>query len=112
LQNAITGLATPPISPDFALPPPIASIPMPDLDLGAASLPLQRDGSGPMDPLKVINETSPAADAESFAWRRDMTEEERDAREAWISEGRGRTGLRIVIVTGTFCVTLDQGSVD
>jgi hypothetical protein len=77
---------------------------MPDLDLGAASLPLQRDGSGPMDPLKVINE--------SFAWRRDMTEEERDAREAWISEGRGRTGLRIVIVTGTFCVTLDQGSVD
>lgn len=83
---------------------------MPDLDLGAASLPLQRDGSDPMDPMQVINETNPAADAERFAWRREMTEEERDAREAWISEGRGRTGLRIVIVTGTSVVKLDQES--
>lgn len=30
-----------------------------------------------------------------------MTDEERDRREEWLANSRGRKGLRIVIVTGT-----------
>lgn len=35
-----------------------------------------------------------------YDWRPDMTAQERDDREAWLAGGRGRRGLRIVIVTG------------
>lgn len=44
--------------------------------------------------------TCSAGDDDEHVWRAGMLPAERDAREAWISGGRGRKGLRIVIVTG------------
>lgn len=38
--------------------------------------------------------------AAQFAWRQDLGADERAARRTWLKEGRGRKGLRIVIVTG------------
>ncbi|KLT45009.1 UDP-Glycosyltransferase/glycogen phosphorylase [Cutaneotrichosporon oleaginosum] len=41
------------------------------------------------------------------AWHPGMSRDARDAREAWISGGRGRSGLRIVIVTENFLPKVD-----
>ena len=41
-----------------------------------------------------------SAEAPKYAWRKDLTPEEKVARSRWLSGGRGRKGLRIVIVTG------------
>jgi hypothetical protein len=65
---------------EFALPPPLESVP--ELEMPAPSLPLS---------LNTQNE---------IPWRANMTREERDEREAWLAGARGRKGLRIVIVTG------------
>jgi hypothetical protein len=85
-----TGRAHPPsplASPDaFVLPPPLDTIP--DLEIPDAALP-------PSASAGVAE-----APEEALGWRPDMSPDERDAREAWISGGRGRSGLRIVIVTG------------
>jgi len=40
------------------------------------------------------------SDNEHHVWKADMMPEEREARRRWISSGRGKKGLRIVIVTG------------
>jgi hypothetical protein len=54
----------------------------------------------------AISETLPSSemggdqDEERYTWRPHMTLQERDQREAWLAESRGRKGLRIVIVTG------------
>ncbi|WVQ97294.1 hypothetical protein IAU59_004405 [Kwoniella sp. CBS 9459] len=45
--------------------------------------------------------------AARFAWRKGMTESEKDAREAWLAGSRGRRGLRIVIVTENFLPKVD-----
>ena len=49
------------------------------------------------------------ARVEAVQWRPDMTSEEKAQRREWLSVSRGRSGLRIVIVTGgsTASVTLD-----
>lgn len=41
---------------------------------------------------------------DGYLWREDMTDEERDRREEWLANSRGRKGLRIIIVTGTFSI--------
>lgn len=82
-QTRRTHPTSPLASPDgLVLPPPVD---IPDLDIPEAALP--------------PNVTQLEAD-DSMPWRPDMTAAEKDAREAWISESRGRKGLRIVIVTG------------
>ena len=81
---------------------------MPSLDLGEASLPLEITDIDAMmsnvykaqEPIFAPTPPPAVGDDERYTWRRDMSETERDEREAWISEGRGRSGLRIVIVTG------------
>ena len=50
--------------------------------------------------------------AEKFAWKADLTPEEKKERLSWLSQGRGRKGLRIVIVTGksTFLIPFGTNS--
>ncbi|BEI93893.1 uncharacterized protein CcaverHIS019_0603520 [Cutaneotrichosporon cavernicola] len=76
----------------FVLPPPLDTIP--DDDIPEAALP-------PPTTAKTPNAT------DEHAWRPFMSPEERDAREAWISGARGRSGLRIVIVTENFLPKVD-----
>jgi hypothetical protein len=77
------------VSPELVLPPPLEPVPLvlPEPSLSYAS----------------VNNEYPFAKRveEEWTYSRDMTPEERDKREEWLSEGRGRRGLRIVIVTGT-----------
>ncbi|WVR06117.1 hypothetical protein IAU60_003147 [Kwoniella sp. DSM 27419] len=68
-----------------------ASIPELDLDAGA-------------EPSKY--DTVPAVE-EKCEWRKGMSEEEKDQREGWLAGGRGRKGLRIVIVTENFLPKVD-----
>ncbi|OXC81437.1 hypothetical protein J005_06492 [Cryptococcus neoformans] len=44
---------------------------------------------------------------DGYLWREDMTDEERDRREEWLANSRGRKGLRIVIVTENFLPKVD-----
>jgi len=77
------GLSSPLATPDdedFALPPPLEAVP--DLEMPAAAM-----------------DMSPPA-AAVHAWRPGMSREDKDAREEWLADARGRRGLRIVIVTG------------
>jgi hypothetical protein len=70
------------------LPPPMN---MPDLDLPDPSLPYDIFANGKRDgPVK----------SEKHVWTAGMSSEKRDGRERWLAGGRGRMGLRIVIVTG------------
>ncbi|WWC86532.1 uncharacterized protein L201_001409 [Kwoniella dendrophila CBS 6074] len=46
-------------------------------------------------------------DSSKYLWRKGMSESEKDSREAWLSSGRGRKGLRIVIVTENFLPKVD-----
>jgi hypothetical protein len=39
-------------------------------------------------------------EAAKYAWKEVMSREEKEARTRWLACGRGRKGLRIVIVTG------------
>ena len=78
------------VSPDFILPPPMEPVP---LELPEPSL--------SYDGFSKENERIDAKNTEGeWNWSADMTLEERDHREAWLAGGRGRRGLRIVIVTG------------
>lgn len=77
----------------LALPPPLGE--MPDFELPDAAMSFGRGADEPRP--RCIPERSTDS---NHAWRRDMTTEEKDARADWISERRGRPGLRIVIVTG------------
>lgn len=75
-----------PIEDELELPPPMPLDSVPELDMPEPSL-----------------ATESAADAEEnekHRWRPGMSREEKDARESWIAGARGRSGLRIVIVTG------------
>jgi hypothetical protein len=50
--------------------------------------------------LSVEDQAKLAIEAEKHVWTPDLSVEEKEARSEWLSQGRGRTGLRIVIVTG------------
>ncbi|GMK54170.1 hypothetical protein CspeluHIS016_0107560 [Cutaneotrichosporon spelunceum] len=76
----------------FALPPPLDTI---------------TDDDIPEAPLPPPTTTQAPAGTDKHAWRPSMPAEERDAREAWISGARGRSGLRIVIVTENFLPKVD-----
>ncbi|WVW82623.1 hypothetical protein I302_104634 [Kwoniella bestiolae CBS 10118] len=73
-----------------SVPPPLASA-IPDFDLD--SIPEEIPESEE-DPVKHV-------------WRKGMSEAEKDERELWLSEKRGRKGLRIVIVTENFLPKVD-----
>ena len=79
------------VSPTFVLPPPLEPTP---LALPEPSL-TYRPGNkeSPMQQKEVEQE---------WSYSRDMTPQDRDKREEWLAGGRGRRGLRIVIVTGTY----------
>ncbi|ODN78047.1 hypothetical protein L202_05129 [Cryptococcus amylolentus CBS 6039] len=86
-------------SPDFRLPPPMS---VPELDLddvggGRAGVAHGEKGDGRWED----------DGEEKYRWREDMTGEEREAREAWLASGRGKKGLRIVIVTENFLPKVD-----
>ncbi|KAJ9101246.1 hypothetical protein QFC21_003465 [Naganishia friedmannii] len=51
------------------------------------------------------NATSPSNDA--AIWKSDMSLDERRARRQWLSGGRGRKGLRVMIVTENFLPKVD-----
>lgn len=63
---------------------------VPELDLPESSL--------------ADDQPAPPEEQDKYRWRPGMSREEKDARESWIAGGRGRSGLRIVIVTGEFGV--------
>ncbi|WVQ82465.1 hypothetical protein IAT38_004594 [Cryptococcus sp. DSM 104549] len=101
--------SSPTSSPEFALPPSIAQ-PIPTLDLDAPSLPSEDvhvDLRHASDARRDLADLANEKDAERYAWREGMSEEERDKREAWLAAGRGRKGLRIVIVTENFLPKVD-----
>ncbi|WVQ76957.1 hypothetical protein IAR50_006636 [Cryptococcus sp. DSM 104548] len=85
-------------SPDFRLPPPVS---VPELDLDEVT------GEGVKVTIggKAIEQDDGME--EKHRWRKDMTKEEGDAREAWLASGRGKKGLRIVIVTENFLPKVD-----
>jgi hypothetical protein len=78
------------VSPEFALPPPLEPVP---LVLPDPSLPYSR-------PSSEYDVPPPKQVEQEWTYSRDMTSSERDSREEWLAGGRGRRGLRIVIVTG------------
>ena len=73
----------------LALPPPVSS-------------PLISEEGSHLDDAKE--------ESVKWEWRPDMTEEERLERREWLSKGRGRSGLRIVIVTGRCRICLSNVS--
>ena len=74
-------------SPEFLpLPPPVE---LPEFELPEASIPLDKPG-------------------DSRRWRHGMTSDERRLRADWLSGGRGRRGLRVIIVTGMLAVPFRQ----
>lgn len=66
---------------------------MPQSNFGLAS----EDTLGDMT---VVEKEKLALEAETYGWRNNMTNQEKADRKAWLAQGRGRKGLRIVIVTG------------
>ena len=66
---------------------------VPHLDLNTSSVPLP-------SPLSRSYGADGSEGLKSIAWRGDLTLEEKLQRRRWLSGGRGRSGLRIVIVTG------------
>ena len=79
------------VSPTFVLPPALEPTP---LALPEPSL-SYRPGNKeyPIQQKEVEQE---------WSYSRDMTPQDRDKREEWLAGGRGRRGLRIVIVTGAY----------
>jgi hypothetical protein len=77
------------VSPTFVLPPPLEPTP---LALPEPSLSYRPGNKEP--PIQQVEQ--------EWSYSRDMTPQERDKREEWLAGGRGRRGLRIVIVTGTY----------
>ncbi|KAL1408885.1 hypothetical protein Q8F55_005699 [Vanrija albida] len=91
-QSRRSPLSSPLASPDdFSLPPALETVP--ELEMPEASL-----------SFTGLDKQSNSAEHQ---WRPGMTAGERDAREAWLSEARGRKGLRIVIVTENFLPKVD-----
>ncbi|KAL7419253.1 hypothetical protein Q5752_006090 [Cryptotrichosporon argae] len=94
-------LLTPPLTPASpfagvgAAPAPLAALDeMPELAMPEPSLPLPgMSGHGGREA--------------GWAWREGMSAEERQQRRAWLAGGRGRKGLRIVIVTENFLPKVD-----
>jgi hypothetical protein len=78
------------VSPTFVLPPPLEPTP---LALPEPSLSYRPGNKEPTVQQKEVEQ--------EWSYSRDMTPQERDKREEWLAGGRGRRGLRIVIVTGT-----------
>lgn len=78
------------VSPDFILPPPMEPVP---LELPEPSLAYD------CTPTEVNRPYEKGTEGE-WNWTADMSVEERDQREKWLAGGRGRRGVRIVIVTG------------
>jgi hypothetical protein len=78
------------VSPMFVLPPPLEPTP---LALPESSLSYRPGNKEP-----PIQQTEVQ---QEWSYSRDMTPQARDKREEWLAGGRGRRGLRIVIVTGT-----------
>ncbi|WRT64430.1 uncharacterized protein IL334_001362 [Kwoniella shivajii] len=75
------------------------NVSIPDLDLNSLPQEIQLDlRAGKQEPLE--NHTQ-------HIWRKGMTDSAKDAREAWLCSGRGRKGLRIVIVTENFLPKVD-----
>lgn len=75
-----------PIEDELELPPPMPLDSVPELDMPEPSL--------------ATENAADAEENEKHRWRPGMSREEKDARESWIAGARGRSGLRIVIVTG------------
>lgn len=69
---------------DFSLPPPMSPA-----NFGLEPNTLSAEESAQL-----------AVEAERHVWKPELTVEERTERSEWLSQGRGRKGLRIVIVTG------------
>lgn len=77
--------------------------PMPEYELPEASL-----GYNSID--EVVSAATARKQGEphpEFIWRPDLDPTEKDARERYLSSGRGRPGLRIVIVTENFLPKVD-----
>jgi ribosome modulation factor len=79
------------VSPTFVLPPPLEPTP---LALPEPSLSYRPGNKEPPIQQKEVEQ--------EWSYSRDMTPQERDKREEWLAGGRGRRGLRIVIVTGAY----------
>lgn len=79
------------VSPTFVLPPPLEPTP---LALPEPSLSYRPGNKEPSVERKELEQ--------EWSYSRDMSPQDRDKREEWLAGGRGRKGLRIVIVTGTF----------
>lgn len=69
---------------DFTLPPPMSP---------------SNFGLEP-DTLTSEEQARLALEAEQHVWSPELSPERKEARSEWLSKGRGRKGLRIVIVTG------------
>lgn len=63
------------------------------LELPEPSLPYDRSPN-------EVNHLGVKGTEGEWTWSADMSVEEKDQREGWLAGGRGRRGLRIVIVTG------------
>lgn len=79
------------VSPTFVLPPPLEPTPLALPEPSLSYRPGNKES--PMQQKEVEQE---------WSYSRDMTPQDRDKREEWLAGGRGRRGLRIVIVTGTY----------
>jgi hypothetical protein len=77
------------VSPTFVLPPPLEPTPF---ALPEPSISYRPGNQECAIPAKHVEQ--------EWSYSRDMTPEDRDEREEWLAGGRGRRGLRIVIVTG------------
>ncbi|OCF32827.1 hypothetical protein I316_05463 [Kwoniella heveanensis BCC8398] len=73
---------------------------IPELDLDAVHL--ENDQTSDAQNCEADDE-----ETAKYAWRKGMTEGEKDVREAWLAGARGRSGLRIVIVTENFLPKVD-----
>ena len=85
--------------------PSLTSEPIPLLDLNANHGNFSIPQPIPAKPHALpgqheLFEDNDKAESEGLHWRPDMTSEEKAGRRRWLSVGRGRSGLRIVIVTG------------
>ena len=79
------------VSPTFVLPPPLEPTPLALPEPSLSYRPGNKES--PMQQKEVEQE---------WSYSRDMTPQDRDKREEWLAGARGRRGLRIVIVTGTY----------
>ncbi|WVF70640.1 hypothetical protein IAT40_005433 [Kwoniella sp. CBS 6097] len=97
---------TPPQTPDTSL----ISSSNTDVYEPPATIPeLDLDATSPGERLSLGVQTDEASidEGSKYAWRKGMTDSEKDAREAWLAGARGRRGLRIVIVTENFLPKVD-----